>query len=106
LPENPCITVGNQKRQDAAPAAANEQCAGDVTYLKVNGQWSYLAVIIDLYSRSIVGWELSQTRTADLTVSALRKALMHRELKPGLLSNRLHSSLGFKTPDEYESKAA
>ncbi|NRQ41690.1 IS3 family transposase [Rheinheimera sp. YQF-2] len=91
LPANPCITVGNQKRQEAAPVAANEQWAGDVTYLKVNGQWSYLAVIIDLYSRSIVGWELSQTRTADLTVSALKKALMHREVKPGLL---FHSDRG------------
>jgi len=181
LPVNPCITVGNQKHQEPAPVAANEQWAGDVTYLKVNGQWSYLAVIIDLYSRRIVGWELGQTRTADLTVSALKKALMHREVKPGLLfhsdrgaeygaylfqdelsragirpsmnrprhmtdnahvesffktmktesfhdlvfesvselritlsfyidsyynKRRLHSSLGFKTPDEYESKAA
>jgi len=181
LPANPCITVGNKRLQEPGPAAANEQWAGDVTYLKVNGQWSYLAVIIDLYSRSIVGWELSQTRTADLTVSALKKALTHREVKPGLLfhsdrgaeygaylfqdelaragmrpsmnrprhmtdnahvesffktmktetfhglvfesvtqlrmtlawyidsyynTNRLHSSLGFNTPDEYESKAA
>lgn len=91
LPENPCITVGNLKRLEPSPVAVNQQWAGDVTYLKVNGQWSYLAVIIDLYSRSIVGWELSQTRTADLTVSALKKALLHRDVKPGLI---FHSDRG------------
>lgn len=91
LPENPCITVSNQKRLEPPPVSVNQQWAGDVTYLKVNGQWSYLAVIIDLYSRSIVGWELSQSRTADMTVSALRKALLHRDVKPGLL---FHSDRG------------
>ena len=91
LPANPCITVGNHKRLEPSPTATNQHWAGDVTYLKVNGQWSYLAVIIDLYSRSIVGWELSQTRTADLTVSALKKALLHRDVKPGLL---FHSDRG------------
>lgn len=91
LPVNPCITVGNQKYEEPLPKTTNEQWAGDVTYLKVNGQWSYLAVIIDLYSRSIVGWELSQSRTADLTVLALKKALMYREVKPGLL---FHSDRG------------
>jgi len=91
LPVNPCITVGNQKYEEPLPKTTNEQWAGDVTYLKVNGQWSYLAVIIDLYSRSIVGWELSQSRTADLTVSALKKALMYRDVKPGLL---FHSDRG------------
>jgi len=91
LPENPCITVANLKRQEPSPVAVNQQWAGDVTYLKVNGQWSYLAVIIDLYSRSIVGWELSQTRTADLTVSALKKALLHRDVRLGLI---FHSDRG------------
>lgn len=91
LPANPCITVANLKRQEPRPVAVNQQWAGDVTYLKVNGQWSYLAVIIDLYSRSVVGWELSQTRTADLTVSALKKALLHRDVKPGLI---FHSDRG------------
>lgn len=91
LSDNPCITVGNQKRLEPRPVSANQQWAGDVTYLKVNGQWSYLAVIIDLYSRCIVGWELSQSRTADLTVSALKKALLCRDVKPGLL---FHSDRG------------
>lgn len=91
LPENPCITVGNQKRLEPSPVSPNQHWAGDVTYLKVNGQWSYIAVIIDMYSRCIVGWELSQFRTADLTVSALRKALSCRDVKPGLI---FHSDRG------------
>lgn len=91
LPENPCITVSNRKRLEPAPVSVNQQWAGDVTYLRLNGEWSYLAVIIDLFSRSIVGWELSQSRTADLTVSALKKALMHRDVKPGLI---FHSDRG------------
>ncbi|MFW0778502.1 MAG: IS3 family transposase [Rickettsiales bacterium] len=91
LPTNPCITVGNQRRMEAAPVEANQHWAGDVTYLKVNGEWSYLAVVIDLYSRRIVGWELDRTRTAELTVSALKKALLHRDVKPGMI---FHSDRG------------
>lgn len=68
-----------------------QQWAGDVTYLKVNGQWSYLAVIIDLYSRAIVGWELSKYMTANVTVSALKKALMHRDVRPDMI---FHSDRG------------
>lgn len=91
LAENVCITVGNLKRLEEPPQSVNQQWAGDVTYLKVNGEWSYLAVIIDLYSRGIVGWELSKYRTADVTVSALRKALMHRDVRPGMI---FHSDRG------------
>lgn len=91
LAENPCITVGNLRRLEPPPHSANQQWAGDITYLKVNGQWSYLAVIIDLYSRGIVGWELSEYRTADVTVSALKKALMHRDVRPGMI---FHSDRG------------
>lgn len=91
LPLNSCITVDNIKRLEPSPVSINQQWAGDVTYLKVNGHWSYLAVILDLYSRRIVGWELSQTRTSELTVAALRKALLHRDVKPGLI---FHSDRG------------
>jgi len=91
LAENSCITVGNQKRLEPPPQTVNQQWAGDITYLKVNGQWLYLAVIIDLYSRGIVGWELSQDRTAEVTVSALKKALMRRDVRPGMI---FHSDRG------------
>ncbi len=91
LAENPCITVGNQKLLETPPQSANQQWAGDITYLKVNGQWLYLAVIIDLYSRGIVGWELSKYRTAAVTVAALRKALLYRDVRPGMI---FHSDRG------------
>ncbi|WP_343222716.1 IS3 family transposase [Marinobacterium ramblicola] len=91
LPENPCITVGNIKRELGEPKGPNEQWAGDVTYLKVKGEWHYLAVILDLYSRRVIGWELGYTRAATLTHSALKKALRHRDVKPGLI---FHSDRG------------
>lgn len=91
LPVNPCIVVGNKKRAIPAPEAPNRLWSGDVTYLKVNGDWCYLAVILDIYSRRIVGWSLGQSRTVGLTLSALRKALAHREVAPGLI---FHSDRG------------
>jgi transposase InsO family protein len=91
LPENPCIQVPNLQREEGKPVAPNRQWAGDVTYLKIHGQWQYLAVVIDLYSRKVVGWELSATRTVALTLSALRKAITNRNIEKGLI---FHSDRG------------
>lgn len=91
LQGNPCIKVENIKRELDPPCRPNEQWAGDVTYLKVNGKWSYLAVILDLYSRRIIGWSLSNTRTVNLTHMALKQALDHRLVRPGLV---FHSDRG------------
>lgn len=60
------------------PTAINQIWVGDVTYLKLNGQWQYLATVMDLYSRRIIGWSLSATRTVQLTCSALNYALRKR----------------------------
>ena len=48
------------------PVAPNEIWAGDVTYLKTGEGWMYLAVVMDLYSRRIVGWHIDKRMTAEL----------------------------------------
>ena len=68
-----------------APIAINQQWAGDVTYIKVQGQWCYLAVVMDLFSRKVVGWSLEKYKTTELTLAALRKALKTRDVEPGLI---------------------
>ncbi|BBM02526.1 transposase [Microbulbifer sp. GL-2] len=91
LPGNPCIKVENLQREHGMPSKPDSQWAGDVTYLKINGQWQYLAVIIDLYSRKVLGWELSDTRTVELTLSALNKAVRRKNIESDLI---FHSDRG------------
>jgi putative transposase len=66
---------------------------GDVTYLKVAGQWRYMAAVMDRHSRRIVGWSLSHRRDAALTARALRQAASKRNLPPGVL---FHSDRGIE----------
>lgn len=73
------------------PTGINQHWLADITYLKVQGQWRYLAVVMDAYSRRIVGWSLGLNRTAALTRQALRNALRHRDVAPGLI---LHTDRG------------
>lgn len=91
LPENPCIRVPNLKREAGKPVRPNQQWAGDVTYLKVQNVCLYLAVVIDLYSRRVIGWELSKTRTVTLTLAALNQAVRNRKVEKNLI---FHSDRG------------
>lgn len=59
--------------------APNQLWVGDVTYIKLsNGTWRYLAVIMDRYSRRIVGWSLSDKRDMNLSLAALERATRNR----------------------------
>jgi transposase InsO family protein len=59
--------------------------AGDVTYLPTHEGWLYLAVMLDLYSRRVVGWAMSEHNDEALTLAALQMALDQRQPEPGLL---------------------
>ena len=63
----------------------------DITYIRLQNEFVYLAVVIDAYSRRVIGWALDRTMEDDLTLAALRKALELRRPAPGLVH---HSDRG------------
>ena len=67
------------------PTSINQVWVGDVTYIKVNGQWQYLSTVMDQYSRRIIGWSLSSARTAELTKAAMRHAMRKRGYPKGVV---------------------
>ena len=78
----------NRQFQVAEP---NKEWAGDIIYLPTAEGWMYLAVVLDLHSRSVVGWALSTTLHTGVVLEALMMALIKRRLAKGLL---FHSDRG------------
>jgi transposase InsO family protein len=70
----------------------------DITYIRLQEEFIFLAVILDAYSRRVIGWALALTMEDDLTLAALRMALAQRGVRPGLVH---HSDRG----SQYASKA-
>ena len=69
-----------------------------MTYIEIQGGWLYLAVVIDLYSRQVVGWAMGRKMRDSLAVTALQMAVGRREIKEGLIH---HSDRG----SQYASNA-
>ena len=69
----------------------NRKWAADITYIPTKVGWLYLAVVMDLFSRRIVGWSMSETINSQLVQSAMRMALGHRNPNAGLIH---HSDRG------------
>lgn len=81
----------NLLNQNFNPIAANEVWAGDITYLKTAEGWMYLAIVMDLFSRRIVGWHIDKRMTTDLIGKAMSKAVNLRQPPKGLV---FHSDRG------------
>ena len=81
----------NLLNQNFNPVGPNQVWAGDVTYLKTGEGWMYLAVVMDLFSRRIVGWHIDKRMTTDLVAKAMMKAYNLRRPPKGLV---FHSDRG------------
>ena len=78
-------------RQFASAVAPNQVWLADMTYIATGEGWLYLAAILDLFSRKVVGWAMSDTMPQELTMAALNMAIINRKPGPGLLH---HSDRG------------
>ena len=77
----------NRLAQEFTAHAPNHKWVGDITYLWTDEGWLYLAVVIDLYSRRVVGWSLSARMTASWVCDALQMALWRRHRPVGVLAH-------------------
>ena len=84
--------------KELQPSAPDQVWVSDITYVATFEGWLYLGVILDLFSRRVVGWKLGQTLESELVVTALRNALVLRQPQVGLY---FHSDRG----SQYSSQA-
>nr|WP_157115672.1 IS3 family transposase [Ketogulonicigenium robustum] len=75
----------NRLNQDFTARAPNQKWAGDITYIWTREGWAYLSVIIDLYSRRVIGWAISNRMKQDLALRALDMAIALRRPPPGCI---------------------
>jgi transposase InsO family protein len=75
----------NLRKGLPAPTAINQQWVADLTYIRVGAKWCYLAVVMDLFSRRIIGWALGRKKTAELTLRALKYAIKRRKPPKGTI---------------------
>ncbi len=81
----------NLLARDFTTTAPNQKWCTDISYIRTNEGWLYLAVIIDLYSRAVIGWSMQSRMTQALVCDALKMALWRRKFPSSVL---LHSDRG------------
>ncbi len=81
----------NTLNQDFKATKPNEKWVTDMTYIWTTEGWLYLAVVLDLYSRKVVGWAMDDNMEKELVIKALKMALLNRKPPQGLLH---HSDRG------------
>ena len=88
------VTTNSEHKRPIAPnlvqrnfsaEAPNRLWTGDITYIRTAEGWLYLAVVLDVFSRRIVGWSMNNRMTDELTVTAFKNALIKRHYVPGII---------------------
>ena len=88
--ENLLCGVFNAKRP-------NQVWTSDITYIRTEEGWLYLAAVLDVYSRKIVGWQVDKKMRSELVEKALRSALSDRKVEEGII---FHSDQGVQYASE------
>lgn len=83
--------AANLVSRDFSPEAPNRLWAGDITHIWTSEGWLYLAVVLDLFSRAVVGWAMTETLSRRLVMGALRMAVARRRPEAGVIH---HSDRG------------
>ncbi len=81
----------NVLNRDFSTTSVNQKWCGDITYIRTGEGWMYLAVIVDLHSRAIIGWSMDKTMKQELVCNALLMALYRRKFPTGVI---VHSDRG------------
>lgn len=81
----------NLLQQNFSASMPNEKWVSDITYIWTEEGWLYLAVVMDLYSRMVVGWSMSERMTSKLVIDALQMAIWRRKMPRGVI---IHSDRG------------
>lgn len=94
----------NLRLNEPVPETINKQWVADLTYIKVGKQYQHLITIMDVFSRRILGWSLSQTRTAADVLPVLRRVIKKRRPDPGLIfhTDRGIEFMAYSIQDELE----
>ena len=90
--------AANLLARDFSPKAPNQVWTADLTYVWTDEAWLYLAVVLDLFNREVVGWSLKSRMTADIVADALTMAWFRRRPAPGLIH---HSDRGSQYASHY-----
>jgi len=85
------VAIPNLLRRQFTVEKPNQVWCGDVTYVWTGNRWAYLAVVLDLYARQVVGWAMSTSPDSELTAKALRLAYESRGKPKNLM---FHSDQG------------
>ncbi len=85
------VPAPNRLKRQFTATQPNERWVSDITFIPTRAGWLYLAVIIDLYSRAIIGWAMQKRMKTELVTDVLKMALMRRKVHSPLL---LHSDQG------------
>jgi len=87
----------NTLNRQFKPAQSNSHWTGDITYIRTSQGWLYLAIVLDLYSRRVVGWAFSGQPNSELSTRALQLAVQHRRPEQPLL---FHTDQGVQYSSE------